>query len=147
MSLIDKNGMELIKIVNGEATPKDKLVNVANPANTTYKTEDYFDKAKNLKRGEVYVSHVTGLYVSKPAFDKGARFAGVIRFSTPVFDQSGFSGVLEFALDVKHLAEFTDHIIPTQAEPVYEADTATGNYAYMADNRASSSLIPTISIS
>lgn len=135
MSLIDKNGMELIKIVNGEATPKDKLVNVANPANTTYKTEDYFDKAKNLKRGEVYVSHVTGLYVSKPAFDKGARFAGVIRFSTPVFDQSGFSGVLEFALDVKHLAEFTDHIIPTQAEPVYEADTATGNYAYMADNR------------
>jgi hypothetical protein len=135
MSLMDKNGMELIKIVNGAATPKDKLVNVANPANTTYKTEDYFVKAKALSKGEVFVSNVTGLYVSRPEFDKGKRFAGVIRFSTPVFDQSGFAGVLAFALDVKHLAAFTDHLIPTQAEPVYEADTVTGNYAYMVDNR------------
>ena len=135
MSLVDKNGMELIKIVNGEAVSKDKLVNVANPANTTYKTEDYFVKAKSLSKGEVYVSNVTGMYVSRADFDKGKRFAGVIRFATPVFDQSGFAGVLEFALDVKHLAEFTDRIIPTQAEPVYEADTATGNYAYMVDNR------------
>ncbi|MBN1548140.1 MAG: cache domain-containing protein [Syntrophaceae bacterium] len=135
MSLIDKNGMELIKIVNGEVAPKDKLVNVANPANTTYKNEEYFAKAKSLNKGEVYVSNVTGSYVSRPEFEKGQRFAGVIRFATPVFDQRGFAGVLEFALDVKHLAEFTDHIIPTQAEPVYEADTTTGNYAYMVDNR------------
>ncbi|HPJ97652.1 MAG TPA: cache domain-containing protein, partial [Syntrophales bacterium] len=135
MSLVDKNGMELIRIVNGEAVPKDKLVNVANPANTMYKTEDYFAKAQSLSKGDVFVSHVTGMYVNRADFDKGKRFAGVIRFATPVFDQSGFAGVLEFALDVKHLAEFTDHIIPTQAEPVYEADTATGNYAYMVDNR------------
>ena len=135
MSLIDKNGMELIKIVDGAAVPKDKLVNVANPANTTYKTEDYFLKAKSLGKGEVYVSNVTGLYVNRTDFEKGKRFAGIIRFATPVFDQSGFTGVLEVAVDVRHLAEFTDHIIPTQAEPVYEADTATGNYAYMVDNR------------
>ncbi|NLN60139.1 MAG: hypothetical protein GX147_05420 [Deltaproteobacteria bacterium] len=135
LSLIDKNGMERIKILNGEITEKDKLVNVANPANTTFKNEDYFTKAKSLNKGEVYVSSVTGLYVSRAEFDKGKRFDGVIRFATPVFDQNGFAGVLEFALSAKHLAEFTDHIIPTQAERVYESDTETGNYAYMVDNR------------
>jgi len=135
MAYIDKNGTELIKIVNGEAVPKDKLVNVANPANTMYKNEDYFAKAKTLNKGEVYVSRVTGWYVNRSDFDKGKRFAGIIRFSTPLFDKDGFAGVLEFALDVRHLAEYTDHILPTQPEPVYEADTATGNYAFMVDNR------------
>ena len=135
MSYIDKNGNELIKIVNGEAVSKDKLVNVANPANTTYKNEDYFAKAKILNKGEVYVSRVTGWYVNRSDFDKGKRYTGILRFSTPIFDQSGFAGVLEFALDVRHLAEYTDHILPTQPEPVYEADTATGNYAYMVDNQ------------
>ena len=38
-------------------------------------------------------------------------------------------------MDYRHLAQFTDQIIPTQAQRVYEADIATGNYAYMADHR------------
>jgi len=88
-----------------------------------------------LVKGEVYVSHVTGYYVSRADFDQGKRFSGIVRFSTPVFDQGGFAGVLAFALDARHLAEFTDRIIPTRAERVFEADPATGNYAYMVDNR------------
>ena len=59
MALIDKNGNEQIKIVDGQATKK--LVNVSNPANTTYKTEDYFAKTKNLNKGEFYVSPVDRL--------------------------------------------------------------------------------------
>ncbi|MCD6571447.1 MAG: hypothetical protein J7L53_12155, partial [Deltaproteobacteria bacterium] len=55
MSLIDKTGNEIIKIANGKIMPKDKLVNVSNPKNTTYKSEDYFLKAKNLNKGEVYM--------------------------------------------------------------------------------------------
>jgi hypothetical protein len=133
MALIDKNGNEQIKIVDGQAV-SGKL-NVSNPANTTYKNEDYFDKAKKLNKGEVYVSPVTGLYVDKAAFDKGQRFSGVIRFATPVFDKNGFAGVLELAVDYRHLAGFTDQLVPTQASRVIESDTSTGNYAYMIDHR------------
>ncbi len=135
MSLIDKKGNELIKIVNGKIVPKEKLVNVSNPLNTTYKSEDYFLKAKNLSKGEVYISHVTGWYVNKFDFKKGKRFLGVIRFATPIFNKNGFAGVIELALDARHLAKFTDNIIPTQPERVLEANASTGNYAYMVDNR------------
>ncbi|MFH1081718.1 MAG: cache domain-containing protein [Pseudomonadota bacterium] len=134
ISLIDKNGNERIKVSNGEIVPGVKLVNVGNPANTTYKNEDYFVRAKKLGRGEVYVSPVTGLYVNRMEFEKGKRFSGIIRFATPVFAQEGFVGVISLALDYRHLAGYTDHIIPTQAAPVYEADAASGNYAYMVDN-------------
>ena len=133
MALIDKNGNEQIKIVDGQATKK--LVNVSNPANTTYKTEDYFAKTKNLNKGEFYVSPVTGFYVDKAAFEKGQRFEGVVRFATPVFNKDGFAGVITLALDYRHLAEFTDHLVPTQAEKVFETTAASGNYAFMVDNR------------
>jgi hypothetical protein len=133
MALIDKNGNEQIKIVDGQATKK--LVNVSNPANTTYKTEDYFAKTKNLNKGEFYVSPVTGFYIDKAAFEKGQRFEGVIRFATPVFNKDGFAGIIMLALDYRHLAEFTDHLVPTQAEKVFETNASSGNYAYMVDHR------------
>ena len=135
MSLIDKNGSEQIKIANGEIVPKARLVNVGNPANTTYKNEDYFAKAKNLNKGEVYISPVTGWYVNRAEFEKGKRFSGIVRIATPLFDKEGFAGVISLALDARHLAGYTDHIIPTQAAPVFQADVSTGNYAFMVDHR------------
>jgi hypothetical protein len=135
MSFIDKNGTEQIKISNGEIVPRTKLVNVSTPSNTTYKNEDYFAKAKNLNKGEVYVSPVTGWYVNRMEFEKGKRFSGIVRFATPLFAQEGFAGIISLALDFRHLAGYTDHVIPTQAAPVYEADASTGNYAFMVDNR------------
>jgi hypothetical protein len=133
MALIDKNGNEQIKIVDGQATKK--LVNVSNPANTEYKTEDYFARTKNLNKGELYVSPVEGYYVDKEAFEKGQRFSGIVRFATPVFNKDGFAGIITLALDYRHLAEFTDHLVPTQAEKVFETNASSGNYAYMVDNR------------
>lgn len=135
MALIDKNGNEQIKIVDGQAMPANKRVNVSNPANTTYKSEDYFAKTKNLNKGEIYVSPITGFYVDKTAFDKGQRFEGIVRFATPVFNKDGFAGMITLALDYRHLAAFTDQLVPTQAERVFETDAGTGNYAYMVDNR------------
>jgi len=133
MALIDKNGNEKIKIVDGQASKK--LVNVSDPANTTYKSEDYFAKTKRLNKGEVYISPVTGYYVNKVDFDKGQRFSGIIRFATPIFNQDGFAGEIILSLDYRHLAEFTDQLVPTQAEKVFETQTASGNYAYMVDHR------------
>ncbi len=135
MALVDRSGNELIKIRNGEVVPKSKLTNVSNPANTLYKSEDYFARTTALNRGEVYVSRVTGWYVSKPEFEKGKRFSGIVRFATPVFDKGGMSGIVVMALDARHLAAFTDHIVPTQSERVFEADASTGNYAYMVDSQ------------
>ena len=137
MSLIDKAGSEIIKIVGGEIVPKGELLNVSisDPANTTYKSEDYFLKTMNLSKGDVYMSHVTGWYVNRAAFEKGKRFSGIIRLATPLFNQQGFSGIVTLALDVRHLAKFTDNIVPTEAGYVIEADASTGNYAYMVDDR------------
>lgn len=133
MALIDKNGNEQIKIVDGQAVKQ--LVNVSNPANTTFKSEDYFAKTKGLNKGEIYVSPLTGLYVDKAAFGKGQRLSGYVRLSTPVFGKDGFAGIITLAVDYRHLAAFTDQLVPTQAEKVFETDAATGNYAYMVDNR------------
>ncbi|HHO75674.1 MAG TPA: hypothetical protein ENN05_04515 [Deltaproteobacteria bacterium] len=134
MSLIDEAGNEIIKVANGKIVPEDQLLNVLDPANTTYKSEDYFLRAKELRKGEVYVSEVTGWYVDKADFYQGKRFNGIIRMATPLFDKQGFTGVVSLALDARHLAKFTDNIIPTETAYVIEADASTGNYAYMVDN-------------
>jgi hypothetical protein len=135
MSYIDRNGNELIKIYDGKAAPSAELKNVGNPANTLYKSEDYFAKAKGLSKGQVYISHVTGWYVNKAEFEQGKRYAGIVRMATPVFDKQGFVGVVALALDSRHLARFTDNIVPTESEQVVKADASTGNYAYMVDER------------
>jgi len=135
MALIDKTGKEVIKIFNGHTAPATKLSDVSIPSGTTYKIEDYFAKTKILNKGEIYISPVSGWYINKAEFEKGVRFSGIVRLATPVFDKQGFAGVITLALDYRHLAEFTNHIIPTQPERVFEADTSTGNYTYMVDGR------------
>ena len=135
IALIDKTGNEKIKIVDGKAVGGGSLVNVGNPANTTYKKEEYFAKTKSLNKGEIYVSPVTGWYVNKAAFDKGERFSGVVRLATPIFNQEGFAGIIVLSLDYRHLAQLTDQLVPTQAERVFETDISTGNYAFMCDYR------------
>ncbi|MFB3925230.1 MAG: hypothetical protein ACE14T_04185 [Syntrophales bacterium] len=135
MTLVDKSGNEQIKIINGQVAPKSSLGNVSNPKNTFYKSEDYFAKTIKLNKGEVYVSAVTGWYVNRFEFEKGKTFSGVVRFATPVFGKEGLAGIIVLSLDYRHLAGFTNHIVPTQANPVFKSDASTGNYAYMVDNK------------
>jgi len=81
------------------------------------------------------VSPLTGTYVNRTDFAKGKRFGGIIRFATPVYGKDGLQGLVQLALDARHLTSYTDHVIPTSSTPVFEADAATGNYAYMVDYR------------
>ncbi|MGC9324861.1 MAG: PDC sensor domain-containing protein [Desulfomonilia bacterium] len=134
ISLIDEKGQELIKIAQGKIVPQEDLVNVSDPTNTTYKSEDYFLQATRLNKGDVYFSPVTGWYLNKEEFKEGKRFNGIIRMATPLFDKQGFTGVVSLALDVRHLMKFTDNIIPTETDYVIESDSSTGNYAYLVDN-------------
>jgi len=73
--------------------------------------------------------------VDKASFENGKRFEGIIRMATPLFDKQGFTGVLTLALDMRHLARFTDNIVPTQTGYVLEADVATGDYAFLVDSK------------
>lgn len=137
VTYVDATGQEIINVVHGQlATPSD-LRDVSIPANTTYRSETYFDQARNLSPGEIYVGHVIGFYIDRAEFEEGERFEGVLRLAMPVFDEGEqFDGMVVLALDSRHLAEFTEHIVPTEERFAAVPDPSTGNYAYLIDNRS-----------
>ncbi|MEZ4764344.1 MAG: hypothetical protein R3C26_14550 [Calditrichia bacterium] len=59
------NGNEQINIRNGNITPENQLRNIA-AENTIYLVEDYFVKTRDLPPEEIYVSRLTGFYISEP---------------------------------------------------------------------------------
>ncbi len=143
IAYVDRNGVEQIRVVNGALS--QQLRNVSDPANTTYLIEDYFLRARELSAGEVYASHLNGWHVSKQqqlgealnpeTAIEGERYRGVIRFSTPIFNESGaFDGLVVLSLDHRHLMEFTQHITPTEEDFVLFPSYDSGNYAFMFDD-------------
>ncbi|MDL2259090.1 response regulator [Eubacteriales bacterium OttesenSCG-928-K08] len=64
----------------------------------------------------------------------GQRFEGIVRWATPVTNESGsITGYVTFALNHDHIMEFVDHITPmgeryTELPSAYE-----GNYAFIWD--------------
>jgi HAMP domain-containing protein len=80
---------------------------------------------------------VTAYFLTREFYDAGERYQGVIRFAMPVYQGDELAGVVALALDVRHLMEFTAHIVPTGGERFAAVpDTASGSYAYMIDNYA-----------
>lgn len=143
IAVIDKFGKEKILIKEGKIVEKDFLRDVSNPANTTYKNEDYFIKASKLKRGEILVSPLKGFAMTKKDqigdaerpedIGGGKRYNGVLRFSMPIYRNDEFDGVLTIALDHLHLQELTIHIVPGYGENVYFSSYESGNYAFIFD--------------
>jgi signal transduction histidine kinase/HAMP domain-containing protein len=143
LSYIDAAGWEQVRIVSGY--PSHNLRRVADPANTTYKTETYFQQAQQLDPGEIWVSRLFGWYVSREEQLQGARtpleavqgtpYRGVIRFATPIYRQDRFLGVVVLSLDHRHLMEFTQHISPIEDGDVVFPSYASGNYAFMFDDQ------------
>jgi signal transduction histidine kinase len=128
-----------------DGTLATELRDVSIPANTTYLTETYFNAARELPEGQIYVSHVTGWHVNKQAqlagvdtpeeAVEGATYEGVVRFARPVFTKDGqLKGVVVLSLDHRHLMEFTQHITPTEDRFVIFPSYQSGNYAFMFDN-------------
>lgn len=143
ITYIDSNGMERLRVSDGVMT--EKLRDVSDPANTTYLSEIYFNAARELQEGQIYVSHVTGWHVNKDAqlagattpeeAIEGAAFEGVVRFAQPVFAADGkLNGVVVLSLDHRHLMEFTQHIAPTEERFVIFPSYKSGTYAFMFDN-------------
>ncbi|MDT8420592.1 MAG: ATP-binding protein [Desulfuromonadales bacterium] len=142
LAFIDPAGQEQIRIVDGR--PSASLRDVSNPANTTYLNEDYFHRTSKLRPGEIEVSRLQGWYVSRDEQLQGAEtpleavqgtpYRGVVRFSTPIYEENEFLGVVVLSLDHRHLMEFTQHISPTAEKYVVFPSYASGNYAFMFDD-------------
>ncbi|HEY6872736.1 MAG TPA: ATP-binding protein [Geobacteraceae bacterium] len=144
LAIIDRDGRELFAIRDGRILPSPALRDVSNPANTDYKSEEYFSRVKKLKPGEIYVSHLTGFHLAKdeqlagapdPESAFGRSYTGVIRFGAPLFDgRGGFAGMVLLSLDHRHLMEFSQHILPGKnAETVFPS-YKSGNYAFIFDD-------------
>jgi len=145
IAVIDRNGKEQVVIRNGNLVPAEELRDVSDPANTQFKSEDYFSKIRALRPGEIYVSHLTGFHILKQeqlagasnpesAYD-GKNYEGVIRFGGPLFDNRGaFSGMIVLSLDHRHLMEFTQHVDPGKNFSTLFPSYTSGNYAFLFDD-------------
>ncbi|MBT1070386.1 PAS domain-containing sensor histidine kinase [Pelotalea chapellei] len=145
IAYIDRNGRERVVIRDGKFLPSDQLNNVATPAGTEFKTENYFEQVRQLKPGAIYVSHLTGFHVSKQeqlngatepeTAYQGAAYQGVIRFGAPLFDSAGaFSGMVVISLDHRHLMELSQHIDPGRNFSTVFPSYKSGNYAFLFDD-------------
>ncbi len=142
ISYVDAAGFERIRIVDGVSS--SLLRRVADPAQTTYRTEDYFARTLELAAGDIWVTHLLGWHVSRAeqlrgaensfAAVEGRRYEGVIRFSTPLYSHGQFSGMVVLSLDHRHLMEFSQHINPVGSEDVVFPSYESGNYAFIFDD-------------
>jgi signal transduction histidine kinase/HAMP domain-containing protein len=145
IAFIDKLGKERLVIRDGRFLPPGELRDVSSPANTEFRSEQYFARIRALKPGEIYVSHLTGYHVLKEeqlsgasdpesAFN-GKSYEGVIRFGAPLFDKSGsFQGMVVLSLDHRHLMEFTQHVDPGKKFSTVFPSYRSGNYAFVFDD-------------
>ena len=145
IALIDASGQERVVIRDGKFLTGTALRKISDPANTEFLNEDYFRRVRALKRGEIYVSHLTGFHVSRQEQLRGAptpesayngtTYQGVIRFGAPLFDQSGaFAGMVILSLDHRHLMEFTQHVDPGKNFSTVFPSYNSGNYAFLFDD-------------
>ncbi len=121
--------------------PPSELRNVSKPENTTYKSETYFQEIMKPPSGEIYVTHVTGWFVSPEEQLQGAReveeavegkkYEGVVRFVLRCPSEP--TGIVVLSIDHLHLMEFTMHVLPTEGRFVVFPSYKSGNYAFMFD--------------
>lgn len=163
MSFVDTNGVEKVKIVQGEMQPG--LRDISRRENTFVKAETYWPELKKLKPGELYVSEVIGAYVrphwvgpytparaeelKKPFKPEesgyaglenplGKRFKGIVRWATPVTRDGKIVGYVTLALDHAHIMAFSNNVRPTEARFAPLPDPASGNYAFIWDHKSRS---------
>ncbi len=145
IAFIGPAGRELVRIVDDQIAEPHELRDVSRPENTTYRCERYFEETRSLPAGEIYVSHVTGWYVTReeqlqgaPSVEaavEGRKYEGVVRFAVPSrADDGSFQGMVMLSLDHRHLMEMTQHVLPTEERFVLFPSYSSGNYAFMFDD-------------
>jgi hypothetical protein len=136
LAFIDPDGQVVVRVLDGLIVPDAALEDIHQPGSTLYPNENYYQQALELSPGEIYTGRVTANFLTREAYDAGERYQGVIRFAMPVYQDGQLSGVAALALDVRHLIEYSSHIVPTGGRFTAAPDTSTGSYAYLIDNQA-----------
>jgi signal transduction histidine kinase len=155
ISVTDKYGMQIIRIIENKPVPF--LKDISKTENTFFLSEDYFHKAKSLPEGKVNVGKVMTWYTTtdevfkdvpddqersyEKVIARDAMKTGIIRFSTPLYRNGQFIGVLTLSLDYRHLAELTKHIDPASDKPVVSTSYA-GNYILVFDSDGNTIIHP-----
>jgi len=145
VAFIGPDGGERIRIVGDRIVGGEELRNVTDPRNTTYGSETYFHETRGLPAGGIYVSHVTGWYVTREEqlgrassveeAVEGVKYEGVVRFAVACHgDDGSFQGMVMLSLDHRHLMEMTQHVLPTEERFVVFPSYSSGNYAFMFDD-------------
>lgn len=132
---VGADGQEQIKVREGEIVPEADLRSIFNPDTSRYPATDWFAETSALPAGEITVSHLTGYYLSREAYQSGQQYDGIIRFARPVYGaEDTLLGVVTLALDYRHLAQFSAHIVPDESRWAAAPDVSTGSYAYLIDD-------------
>jgi len=155
ISFIDKNGLEKIKY-KADGFSND-LKNVKVPENTEYKSETYFQETSSLKSGFVNIGRLMTWYTFKEDIFSDLPEAdfnnyekvpgrdliknGVIRFSSPVYRDDEFLGVVVLSLDYRHLQETSKHFDPSREGEIVSA-TYSGGYLLVYDDEGSTIIHP-----
>ncbi len=135
-------GIEEIHIAQDRSVATARSLKL--PFRSNFGQEDYFNQARSLPRGKIYVSHLVGRHVRSAEQLQGAQsvedayggvaYSGIIRFAIPVYRDEEFKGVVSLALDHQHLMEFTQHVLPIGSDEIVFPSYASGNYAFMFDD-------------
>jgi len=147
IAFIDLNGKEVIKVTNEcddypftcRAQTSKTLNNVASPANTLFKNEDYFTEALKLDSGQIYVGTPVGLYISQESAYAGAqnrdgdRYRGILRYALPVYDSGTKVGVVTVAVEWLHFIELSAHVAPSSPDLQAEIDPREADFTYVID--------------
>lgn len=73
----------------------------------------------------------------------GQRYEGIVRWATPVTDESGaVTGYVSFALNHDHIMELVDHITPSDERYTQVSSAYEGNYAFIWDYNCRSIVHP-----
>jgi transcriptional regulator with PAS, ATPase and Fis domain len=133
ITLINKDGAEIIKIAGNKIVPIEQLRNVTIPENTTYKSEKYFEETK-INDGMIYVSHLNGWYISRrEQLEHGKSYPGLFRFCKKKTDDRGnFDGIYMIALDHRHIMDFIWQK-PLDNQTLLTS-YKTGDYNYIIDD-------------
>lgn len=130
IAFLGKDGRERLRVSVDGVVPGNELRRRGQE--TEYGREEFFDRARVLAPGDYYLGPVLGRHVNRAEFEAGQRFSGIMRMAAPVFDSSGFAGVVVLSLNVVHLMEFTDHLVPTESGKTFvHVDAGEENYTFL----------------
>ena len=133
LALIDRNGQEIIKIIDNKLVPQKLLKNISYPENTTYLSETYFDDTKK-SASDIFISHLSSWYISQhEQLEQGKTLNGLFRFCKKLQSPSGeFIGICMLALDAIHILDFVDYQIIPKDSLINKYKK--GSYTYLIDD-------------